>query len=963
MAYDYDKMKTAYESLSKDQQKQLAEQYKDNANFQQFAVEYTQKKYGTWNNNVSNTTTKKETPAVDNSTPTPETPTTPVTPTTPKVDNTVVKTEDTIKQEWALKPLDQDYYNQTSQEAQDKIISNLNNYRQTNPEYFKDYESFKKNFSYDARSEEQKNTLDQWYGGYQKGLQLSSLPVTDLYTQYKDGSISVNDLESLRISNPTKYAELQNTINKGNIIAAYDDDKGMDTWTKSIQEMAYDMLQQTFMKFMSGDSSSWASNIFREYEAKMESEEMLALSDKTTEVQEEIENIQSDLDAIKKSVEAEYAGTWASRAKINAIISDRSYDLQLQLRTLNSEYNKYATQYNNRMQQYQNEFSMQIQEYQMGMQERNQQMSELGFALDLMNFETNDQKQEREWNYRVKQQEYQNGNINSKDYDTRYKAALNSVQNLLSQYEWIPMVRSAEEMADDILKAIDNGSSLGKELSKINQQIQQKPEYKVLYNNTYGTGSSSWIGKTFKLWDTEYIEYNGGIYTADQFNKLFGGANGFIGATGNAKAYDVVDERALNPNPMSVAGYDGNTLGWFLTEAKNQKGKSWGQCGSFVNDYLQYIGMTDAAHRYYDNELSTKLNSINTEAPREWAIAVFDYNHISKSTGKNHGHVGIVTKVTDDGIRVRDSNYSTKNPEVIMDRFIAKGSDERNNNLKWYFDPSKPAIDRTGSSTNSENLPTLTSNTVTDNDIYRYNDSTLNRAMSAEERQAVLDARNAVYSNPDSSIEDILRFSQWGKTPTDTTVQSLDKYAQALTSLGQLTELLNGANTWPLIWILRSANPYDVKAREINTAIAGLLPTLARWVYGEVWVLTDKDIEHYSQTVPNLKSTSQINDAILAMSLEMLADGYKRKLATQASLGYDVSGMQGIYTQIMNKADELRKGIEGWSSNTKSSSTKEVYTPKRQQLGTYTDIYTRGGNSNSTSNVGGYSLPSNFYQS
>jgi hypothetical protein len=108
------------------------------------------------------------------------------------------------------------------------------------------------------------------------------------------------------------------------------------------------------------------------------------------------------------------------------------------------------------MQQYQNEFSMQLQEYQINQQERNQQMQELGFALDLMNFETNDQKQQREWDYWVKQQEYTNGNINSKDYQTRYKAALTSVQNLLSQYPGIPMVRSAEQMAQDVLKAIDS---------------------------------------------------------------------------------------------------------------------------------------------------------------------------------------------------------------------------------------------------------------------------------------------------------------------------------------------------------------------------------------------------------------------------------------------------------------------------------------------------------------------------
>jgi DNA-binding protein YbaB len=41
----------------------------------------------------------------------------------------------------------------------------------------------------------------------------------------------------------------------------------------------------------------------------MNDPEMKGLSDQCTEVQEQMENIQSDLDAIKKTVEAEYEGT------------------------------------------------------------------------------------------------------------------------------------------------------------------------------------------------------------------------------------------------------------------------------------------------------------------------------------------------------------------------------------------------------------------------------------------------------------------------------------------------------------------------------------------------------------------------------------------------------------------------------------------------------------------------------
>ena len=53
------------------------------------------------------------------------------------------------------------------------------------------------------------------------------------------------------------------------------------------------------------------------------------------------------------------------------------------------------------------------------------------------------------------------------------------------------MQRSAEQMAQDVLKAIDNGSDLGAELTKINQQIQGKPEYKYMYNQTYGIPTST----------------------------------------------------------------------------------------------------------------------------------------------------------------------------------------------------------------------------------------------------------------------------------------------------------------------------------------------------------------------------------------------------------------------------------------------------------------------------------------
>ena len=634
MAYDYDKMKSAYESLSGEQQKQVAEQYKDNANFQQFAVDYTKERYGTWSSTPA--TPKQETPtwwpadwyatASERNAATwwaefisqtkNQTSETPDVVKEETKQETVVETPE-IKQEWALKPLNQDYYNQTSQEAQDKIVKNLNDYKESNPEYFRDYESFKKNFSYDARDDVQKNTLDERYKWYQDWLTLSSTPTTDLYTQYKNWSLSDTQLQTLRVADPNKYSELMNQINKGNIIAAYDDDKWEDAMWMSIQEMAYQMMQQTFMQFMNWGSESWASKYFRDYEEKMNSPEMMELSDKTTELQEQAQNIQDDIAAMQRAVEKEYEWKWASRAKISAIVADRTYELQLQLRTVNNEYTKYATQYNNRMQQYQNEFQLQLQEYQINQQARQQQMQELWFAMDLMSFETPQQQQERQWNFWVKQQEYQDGNINSKDPAVQLKAIQNSVDSLLQNYPGISTTRSSVQIAQDIQTAIKNGSNLWAELTTLNKQMQSKPEYKLMYNATYNWKQTLWTIN----WKSAVISYDAaGNYIWYQLLNTTPNSINNSNRSSQIKSFEDVWDISSNSWDNYVANLE-NAV---------QLG-SWGwQCGAWANDIL-----TGAwASKIFWNSLSDKIkvcdNKFGAEASndysklKKWDFVVLD---------------------------------------------------------------------------------------------------------------------------------------------------------------------------------------------------------------------------------------------------------------------------------------------------------------------------------------------------
>jgi hypothetical protein len=101
--------------------------------------------------------------------------------------------------------------------------------------------------------------------------------------------------------------------------------------------------------------------------------------------------------------------------------------------------------------------------------------------------------------------------------------------------------------------------------------------------------------------------------------------------------------------------------------------------------------------------------------PKIWSVAVFDYNHITSSTGENHWHVAIVTDILPDWrIQVMDSNFDWD--FKIKERLI----DPNSASLKWFFDPTIPYGWNTTTNTNSKwtSTTTTTPNGVTYNDVW-----------------------------------------------------------------------------------------------------------------------------------------------------------------------------------------------------------------------------------------------------
>jgi len=172
---------------------------------------------------------------------------------------------------------------------------------------------------------------------------------------------------------------------------------------------------------------------------------------------------------------------------------------------------------------------------------------------------------------------------------------------------------------------------------------------------------------------------------------------------------------------------------------------------------------------------------------------------------------------------------------------------------------------------------------------------------------------------------DIVRASAGGKQTTDSFRQGYEKTLNTLTQLSDLNEafktykesgagkgLFNTAEgelTGPIIGIIRSANPYDTKAQQIRAQLQAIVPNLARGVYGEVGVLTDQDIENYSKTLPNLKSTKEVRDALLAITAKSVYRALENKLLVQAKGGVDVSNFAIDLKQQRESVDALLSSV------------------------------------------------------
>jgi hypothetical protein len=150
----------------------------------------------------------------------------------------------------------------------------------------------------------------------------------------------------------------------------------------------------------------------------------------------------------------------------------------------------------------------------------------------------------------------------------------------------------------------------------------------------------------------------------------------------------------------------------------------------------------------------------------------------------------------------------------------------------------------------------------------------------------------------------------------------LAEQTKILTSIGKVgadldqieAEITTIKDRGPIMGILRSANPYDVVAQRIEALVNGLVPTVARSIFGEVGVLTDQDIAHYKKILPNMRTQPELANLLIADLRRKLDTARATNLDVFQKSGYDVSQFENmplpsvdIQRQISDTYDQLMK--------------------------------------------------------
>ena len=594
--------------------------------------------------------------------------------------------------EWTAQQTGKPDYQLDSEARMQEITKNLNAYRQNNPEFFKDRNTFNTMFHYNDRDESQKALLDTYWKKKEDINKVSTYTSWEsVNNSMKNWEITTDQLNLLKEYNPEAYQKWQQ-LQEDEVMKRIVN----DIVPKTVEEISWkinSMIEALGIQAQDALDIEW---IYNDTMAKVWAYQTLEDCNRTVKQIEEVINK-------KTAIMNRYASsTWgtvsdalaaARMAKAIAPYNEQLQGLQYQYQDYSNLYSqKTATAY-----QAANVRAMQAQENQRIWQ---QKCSALWFATSALSYRTPEEQAQLDIQ---KQQALNESNLlyqsrlqDLNRYNTYATAKLQSqlqneltdlsvedeqqlkanLNNVLSDYYknyWDIIQRSQPQAVEDIIAyAKKNGISVAQALSEnFIKPLQNKKEYKMKVAQDY------WMDKYQQQYSYTIDENWNVVIKASWFGEIPDSA--FATRASRQNAYsDIYDES------MDWASYIQN-LSWCI--------KDWsygGQCGAFVNDVL----VAWDNNKVFGDSLQSKIDSCNvkkSEWPQVWYAAVFDLWYVSKSDWINHGHVGIVTSVNNDwSIDVLESNGQSD--ETIHVKRYSK--EDVAKTVKGYYKPNNYDISR-----------------------------------------------------------------------------------------------------------------------------------------------------------------------------------------------------------------------------------------------------------------------------
>lgn len=643
---NFEVMKNAWDRMGQAERIKFAEQHKDNANFQQFAKQYSQ-----W-----------ATPPQQTSTPAPTAP----QPSNPApVENNIQNQTSANGQDWGNGGENQQSLQnqETSQPQGQPSIQDMQKHQfgyQTDENYRKQrdtqfaqqlYQSNPNTFDYNAVfnyvksqapqvsqgeiSNTVKNIQRQWLQHSRIGA-MGTASAEQIRNGLLNGQFSQSDLEILRNQNPEKYQEYLAHDEKMNAMSNAKHNAGLMNklynWESVKGEKTnQDLIMEAMEKFF-GNINYNSKEIVDAYKEAINSSEIQKWNSKILRTQKEMDEIDDDLDTLRDDLKRQYP--WISKAQLNALVYDRSYKSMKRKNELHRDYIQARGEVQFLTDLAGKNLEADLKRVELQRAEFTDKYNALGFAKGILEFETPQQKRDAELDQIKKKANLQNqlSDLSVKDPEQLRANLSNALNSYYEKYGSLIM-RSKDQVVDDILRyAKEKGVSVAQAMSEnFIKPLQNKPQYRSLINKQTGYDPTSWQQKWRITQDGDgkvkiQMEWTGKI--PESFSRQQ-----------RVQSYS---------NWLSQA----NTLedvGSIVSSF--QDGAKWGQCGAFANDIAKAIG----SNVHFGGKLSEKTNPTwsytKSDVPQVGSFAIFN----SKNYPAN-GHVGVVTKVNADGSFVMKSS-------------------------------------------------------------------------------------------------------------------------------------------------------------------------------------------------------------------------------------------------------------------------------------------------------------------